>query len=609
METPPTSTASARSPRAALIGILLVAALLRLGHWWAVRDQPFVHDLVMDSWEYDQWGQTIASGDWLGDQPFFQAPLYPYLLGALYGAIGHSVTAAYLLQIAVAVLSLLALYAAGVELGNEGVGLVAAALAATTGVLIFHDVQLLKESFATSAMAVLLWGLLRARRVDRWPPWLGCGVLLGVVAGLRENALLIAPLLAALPWVGRSNARRAAAASAALLAGVALALLPWAARNLIVTGEPLLTTYQGGVNFYIGNHPGASGTYQPIVPGKQIPELERSEPVRLARQALGRPVTATEVSRYWLGRSLTWAREEPGAFLALQVRKLRLFWSFYEWPDAVDFYWMRERSPALVLAGVEVGSLALLACVGAIVVAGAWQLWSPVFAVVLGWTAATVIFFVFSRYRLPMVPALCLLAAVPLARLGALARERRWRLFVPGAAAALALLALPHVVGYRPRGDLVHYNLARVYARRGDEAAAELQYRLALEANPRDFLSLMNLGNAAARRGSYAQALALYRRAEQIEPDSDAVLVNLGGAELTVGDLQAADQAVRRALELDPQSLEAEHLAGLIAERRGDFVTARAWNHRVLAQAPDFAPARRLEGRLSHAGRSPADAQ
>ncbi len=113
----------------------------------------------------------------------------------------------------------------------------------------------------------------------------------------------------------------------AVLAAV-LVLAPVAARNAALGGGPTLTSLRGGVNFYIGNNPEADGTYRPLVPGKQIPRYEQSEPRRLAEAALGRPLTPREVSGYWLGRSLRWAREEPAAFLALQLRKLRRFWSW-----------------------------------------------------------------------------------------------------------------------------------------------------------------------------------------------------------------------------------------------------------------------------------------
>ena len=72
-----------RRARFALVAVLVAAALLRLAHWWTLRDAPFVGQPVLDSAEYDRWARQIAGGDWRGDGAFFQAPFYPYLIATV----------------------------------------------------------------------------------------------------------------------------------------------------------------------------------------------------------------------------------------------------------------------------------------------------------------------------------------------------------------------------------------------------------------------------------------------------------------------------------------------------------------------------------------------
>src|SRR5581483_6611838 len=113
-------------------------------------------------------------------------------------------------------------------------GLCAAALMAVYGPFCFYDVQLLKESLAASCVCFLLAALVRARDGEELAPWWGAGALVGILALLRENALLVAPFLLPLAW-RRSDAphalRRAGLRALALGAGVALVLLPVALRN------------------------------------------------------------------------------------------------------------------------------------------------------------------------------------------------------------------------------------------------------------------------------------------------------------------------------------------------------------------------------------------
>src|SRR6185436_6451642 len=96
METEPGS-------RRLLLLLLGAALIVRLAHWWAVRNDPYFAWLAMDSQEYDRWAQGIAAGDWLGSRVFFQAPLYTYLLAALYTLFGRSLDAIYIAQIVLAV--------------------------------------------------------------------------------------------------------------------------------------------------------------------------------------------------------------------------------------------------------------------------------------------------------------------------------------------------------------------------------------------------------------------------------------------------------------------------------------------------------------------------
>jgi tetratricopeptide (TPR) repeat protein len=577
-------------PQTRLGLVLAVALLLRLGHGWMVRDQPFFAQLAMDSQEYDRWARQIAAGDWLGSEVFFQAPLYPYALAVLY-ALGGSVWTVYLVQILFAIAGLWALYRAGHRMGGDRVGLAAAALGALYGPFLFYDVQLLKESAAVAVASFLLWAL-AARR------WLVAGLLAGVLILLRENMLLVVPFLLPLAWRGEIPWKRFLKAGAVFLVGCVLPLAPVAWRNHQVGGGFLPTTFQGGVNFYIGNNPRADGTYQPIVPGKQIPALERREPVRIAEQESGRKLAPAEVSRFWLRKSLAWAREHPGDFLRLQLRKLLLFWSWYEQPDAVDYYYVRTLSPVLWLPLVEFGTIALLALAGLVLLRGRVGRCAPALLFALGWMVSTVVFFLFSRYRLPVVPALLLLAAVPIDRTIEAWKRGDSRRALFAALLIVVAWALPRWIRYEPRMDLVEYNLGRLAeeADRPQEAAGH--YAAALAANPQDFLSAMNLGNLAARSGAFPTALGYYTRAAELEPRSDDVQSNLGGVYLALDRLPEADEHLARALELNPGSLAALHNRALLALRAGD--PQRAWEltARILELEPGNPAALRLRERM-----------
>lgn len=581
-----------------LILILGLALILRLGHWLVVRDDPFTAHLIMDSHEYDRWAQEIVGGNWLGAEIFFQTPLYPYLLASIYKIFGRNLDVMYLLQILFAAGGCYALYRAGIKLANSKVGLAAASLAAAYGVFIFHDVQILKESAAVTLVCFLLWVLVEARESPKIRTWLLAGILCGVLSLLRENTLLVLPFLFLLTYSPGEKMHLFLLKSGTLVLGVVIILTPVAFRNWLVGGQFLPTTFQGGVNFYIGNNPRANGTYQPIVPGKQIPSYERTEPIRVAEQEMRRPLKPIEVSNYWLKKSISWATKRPLDFVKLQLKKILMFWSWYEWPDAVDYYYIKQTSPFLRLPLVEFGCVFILSIIGLWLIKGRLRAFFPILVFVLAWMVTTVIFFLFSRYRLPAVPALILLAAIPFVKAYEAWKKRRF--LKAGILSFILVLALvtPHLVGFKPRLDLVHYNLGVVYENQGQNEKAIEHYQQALAFNPNDFLSCVNLGNHAVQRQDWSEALDWYKKAAEIEPKSDGVHCNLAGAYVALGRLEEAEVHFNQALELNPKNRLALHNKAILLVKKGKLEEALQLNQEVLELAPDWTPALQFRARL-----------
>ena len=69
-----------------------------------------------------------------------------------------------------------------------------------------------------------------------------------------------------------------------------------------------------------------------------------------------------------------------------------------------------------------------------------------------------------------------------------------------------------------------HSGQARVLSKRKDYAAAEREYRQALELEPTKLVWLLDLGSFFASRGRYGEAEGLFEQAAQLDPDSPALL-------------------------------------------------------------------------------------
>src|SRR6266853_408886 len=78
--------------------IFLAALVVRLIHVSEIRHAPFFSVLMGDAHGYDDWAQHIARGDWVGRDVFYQAPLYPYFLGAIYAVAGRNLLLVRIVQ-------------------------------------------------------------------------------------------------------------------------------------------------------------------------------------------------------------------------------------------------------------------------------------------------------------------------------------------------------------------------------------------------------------------------------------------------------------------------------------------------------------------------------
>jgi len=543
--------------RSVLFFLALVPRLLVLAE---LSGTPWNEVLLGDARAYDVWGQQIAAGDWIGREVFYQAPLYPYLLGASYALLGHVPVVVRLLQCVLASLAAVWIAQGTGRMASRRAALLAGGLAALYEPLLWYDVQIEKTSLACSLSAALFLlaapgaGATRGRA-------LACGALVGALALLRENA---AVLLVPLAWLlGREAAGRAGRLGA-LCAGTVLVLLPVAGRNLALGGAPLPTASNAGVNFYIGNGAEADGMYRPLVAGRGHPDHEREDATRIAEELSGRSLGPAEVSGFWLALALQEIRAEPGHFAALLARKARLLLHHGEIMDACAIEVFEDESGVLrLLAPLSFGILLALVAAGLVIAHGrpaaAWP------RAAAGWLALSILaFFVVGRFRLGLVPFLFPFAGIALAE--GLSSPRR-RLAALAAAGAALVSFWPLDLPGNPRATSAA-NLASELLRESNAAEAEVWARRAWEHDPGSADAAFNLGLVLRRLGRDAEAEAPFEAAMALEPAYAAdCLAELGAVRATLGDRAGARQLLERALALDPGHGPAREYLGRLEAR------------------------------------------
>ena len=578
-----------RIPVAWLVGVFLLALGVR---WAAVLQYEALHPLrdvpVIDERSYERWALEIAGGDWLGDEVYFQEPLYPYWLGSVYAAFGHDPPArdaARRIQAGLGALTAVLAAVAGALAFGRLAGLAAGVLLALYGPAVLMPNLLLKPNLFLPVLGcltvALVWPGTERSQLARWSAF---GLCAGLGALLRGNVVMLLPALVPWPFVARWWGRRGPpsrglAEAACVAFGVALCLVPVAARNHQVGGVFALTTSGAGTNVYGGNNrdnPWGRATEFPFVRG--IPEHEAGDWAREAERRTGRELSATEVSRFWLGEVARSVREDPVLHLRILWNKLRLTLGAYEVPDNHGYDW--DARYVAMLRGLPgfglTGALGLAGLFGTLLLA-ARRRGEPgaALALLVVLYLATIVLTVTSmRARLPLV--------VPLAPLAGawVVGPLRPRLGVPRWIGCLAiglaianwpsLTALERAADQDKRDfnlavawarDAAHQDAALVLARELDAKHPGTSRLIVLVAELEAGAALEDVDAADPERRAHARATieaALGRlrdvaRHPDVHPRERFRAEAAGGVlQLRLGNGAAAESLLRNALAFDP---------------------------------------------------------
>ena len=604
------------------VAIFAVALLVRLVHVWQIRRSPFFSLLMGDSGGYDQWARRIAAGEWVGRDVYYQAPLYPYMLGVIYAVAGRHLLLVRIVQAVIGSASCALLALAAARLFSRNAGIAAGLMLGLYAPAIFFDGLLQKSVLDVFFVCLALWLVSRSeetaetakaaeksaeknvsRRSPRFLLYVALGLTMGGLALTRENALVFILVILAWILVGErrtSNVERRTTTvdrltrSALFLAGLAIVLVPVAARNSYVGGGFYLTTSQFGPNFYIGNNPAADGTYQSLQFGRGAPEYERQDATDLAERALGRRLSPSEVSGYWTDKALQFVTSKPGAWLALMGRKVALLWNATEMLDTESQEAHAEWSLPLRLGGFigHFGILVPLALFGVIVT---WPMRSRLwilYAMTLAYAASVILFYVFARYRYPLVPLLILFAAAGVVGARRDARSGHLATTLAAVAAAAVFCNWP-ILSKTLMRAVTETNLGVTLqaARRLDEAADH--YHRAIALAPGYPPAYNNLATALRAKGRLAEAVATYQQALRLRAEYPEAQYNLANALMEQGKPADAIEHFRIALQTIPASVDVHNNLGIALMGEGKRDEAIAEFRDALQVDPDSVKAHR----------------
>jgi len=555
-------------PDRRLLVLLGCVFILKLLVMVPLRHHPLMAaDSGLDTTAYVGLAQQVMAGRvGLGPGLYYVSPFYIYFLAALYGLF-RSFTIVRVVQIAMGTAAVGFIFLMARQWFGERAAWIAAVLAALTGVFTFYEILILQSSvdafFTGAALYFLTSGLsdLRPEGGSRTP---------SVVSAFRRNsALLVAGLVWGVQTLNRPNVLiavigvaivmiavlRRIGPAALLVAGLLAGLAPVAIRNVVVAHDWTLVSSHGGLNFYIGNNPRATGFYQ-NVPGV-TPAIvgQEKDTRRIASQALGRRATDAEASSYFFGIARTWILQHPIEAASLFLKKFAYTFHASHVPLPHSYAFFAYDNPGL-LRFLFVGPWLLvpLGLVGlALLIRGSrGSKGSVVFASFVPLYAASVaLFFVADRYRLPLMVPLCVGAggAIHFA-IDAIAEVRIRALATAGVALAVLFAAVNAPVDLDDGRWTEGMRTAERYVIAGNYDQADKWAAWLEEHSPQQpGAGLLGVARQLIALGQYDRAMVYLVRANAANPNEPRIDYTFGQALLKTGYPQQALAHLRHGFE------------------------------------------------------------
>ena len=618
--------------------MILIAAGVRLLYWYQVYDEAWFQAPGMDPEFYSQWARAILSGNAADYFPFPRAPLYPYLLAGTYRLFGEHWIFPRIINLCADLASVVIIYRIVIGFGGRTAALAASVLFALCGSAIYYSGEVLMTSLATAVAGGYLYFQINTFEKPEIKNATLSGLFLSLLVLFRPNALILFPVVVgALAYVLLvSHHSKPLPVIFANILVFTLVISPVTVTNLITSDRIVPISTQGGVNFYIGNARGSTG-WASSLPDVGAGWTDQDARV-IAESTAGRTLSKVEVSRHLWRKGLIEIADSPVDWIKLMFRKTALLLNAREIGNNRPYSLATDSSTVIkVLSIISMGFLLPFAVLGLFNRFRQLEVRCiTLFSVAFG--GSLLLFFVNSRYRMPLVPGVVMLAGIGFGDLWkAISIGKKTLARNIGVICIVGMIMVPVWIGNTstvnpaqapfvhgnalmrlgkasdalkqyslaakldPAYPDLHLNMGVGMMQEGDTIGAKQQFLIELDNHSKNTKACNNLGIIAESEDSLDQAEQFYRRAiDRFHYNSDA-RVNLGNLLIRKGDnyfqeeeLKLSEREYRDAMILLPGDPKPVYRLALVTATMGNIKEAKSYLEKSLELDPDYPPAKLL---------------
>lgn len=645
-----------------IILILSLALLFRIVYLVenAVNNPTFFTPII-DSHTYYKLAVVEVVNRGMGPESTWQSLFYPYFLSICYRICSCNLILVRIFQIFLGTITCFCTFLLGKRLFSIPVGLISSLMVALSGPLIFYEGELLPTTWATfwfllsllyfiklmdptlpcsielnkfnrkngeiidenrgetilslrrekgslssssnrisRILSVVKWNFARGYIHDSNLWFLGLGIVCGIGITIRPNIFLF--YITGFLWLlfhyyRRLGWRRTIISGSAILLGLSLISVTVLIRNYNLTRHWILMPVSGGLNFYIGNNPEAAKTIatRPGESWRQLTVLSRKAGI----------FTEPYGSRYFYGKAFDYIRDDPVSFAEGLLLKTILFFNGREIPRNIDIYLYRRYSCILQVLVWRLNRLAFpmgiilpTAFLGLVIGLRRFRTLSFLYLFFVVYSFSIILFFVTSRYRLPLLPVLCIFSASGIYWFWQQCKSTpHIHLLLP-----LVFLLPLFIICNRnlniPEDEInfeseMYRSLGSVYMEEGIIKDGTQYLKLAVQAEPGNADGHNLLGAAYLYTERIEDAVKEFQQAIACNPEHSGAYKNLGMIFKIRTDLKKAREHFMMALRYNAEDEELHLNLAEIHEETGNIVEAALEYYSALRIKPDQISTRR----------------
>jgi len=565
--------------------IFSLALTVRFIYLYESSANPSFQSPIVDSDSYDEAAREFAEGQGLGNAFFWQPFFYPFFLSVVYFFSGNSIIVAKIIQALLGGLTCVLTYKLGEKIFNRRIGIIAGLITALYGPMFFYESELLATGWATLWTVVVVSLFLKTKEKNKSWYWF----LLGLCGALSiiTRPTFFPFFLAGCIWLGFRIRRGLSLVTrfGTILTGIGLVMVPVGVASMYAIDRFSIFPFSSGINLYIGNNPNYRQTLT-VRPGTDWDEM-----LKLPSQH-GVRADIWDYDGFFKQQVINYVKNQPLDFAKGLGRKTLEFISSREIPRNVSIYMFGKWSRLLRLLtwkaggfGFPFGLIFPLAVLGIIF---NWKsIPTPVILFIVLYPLSIVLVFATSRYRVPVVPILAILAAAGLVSTIKRIQLKLWLEVMIIAAVVVGTVLLSILPGpfcqeqtnFEPE---FFDSVGIVTSKQGFGDKAMACFSEALRLRPDFPEAYFHAGDALVRQDKL-----------RLKPDYPAAHTNLGMALMEQGELDESIEHYKEALQLKADFYETHYYLGVALELQDKVDEAIEHYREALRLRPDFPEARK----------------